>query len=108
MFLPTFGVATLIVIIVALLYKGGKKFPLFGLFLIGCIIVFLVATCEQYEKDWPDEEERERRTEQRTREFHKKIKQEEEYYKEKWEREHPEEVQREKENEQWLKEHGYR
>ena len=103
-----FGIIAIIVLIVILLFQVGKKYPLFGMILVGCAIAFVIATCEQYKEDWPDEEERQRKSEEHMKEFNRKLKEEGQYYQQKWEREHPEEAKREREREQWRKEHGYK
>lgn len=104
---PAFGIFVLVVVIIVFLVKGGKKVPIFGLILVGCIIAFIIATCEQYKEDWPDEEEQKYKSEQYIKDFHKEIEAEKNYYRKKWEAEHPEEAKKEREREQWRKENGY-
>jgi len=108
MFLTMFSIGCLLVIIGYAVLKTGQTYPLVGLLFVGLFIWFLVATCQEYDEMWPDEQEQQRRIEEHSREFNRKLKAEEKYYHDKWEREHPEEAQRKREREEWRKEHGYK
>ena len=108
MLITVSGICFLIVVIGCVVVKTGQTYPLLGLFFAGLFIWFLVATCQEYNEMFPDEEEQQRRREEHMREFNRKIEAEKKYYHEKWERENQEEAAREREREEWRKEHGYK
>lgn len=110
--IAAFGLFCLVVIIGYFVVNASKKSPIVGMIAVGCLVVFIIMTCQEYEKDWGDpegpeyegmtpQEKREHKAAKELQRFHEEVEREKAENMHKWELEHPEEAERMKRNGTW-------